>query len=188
MDCLFDQEYERLIINGNPNKDDVQNAWQNLYGEYMELSHKDGMTDYMQLVKDVNVLLLKIQLVENINTCFRSFYDPDLVAILKQLNLNPGINAEDDFGTIAKKMQKVISRAKRWAIEHKEKSERLEAMEKEASKQSGGRTAFEDALSALSRHYGYGVKPSEISVLRFVTESQRLEQYMRRQLLKNKRG
>lgn len=177
-----------LIISGDPSREEILNAWQNLYGDYLELTNKDGMNDYMQLVKEANLLLLKIQLVENINTCLKSFYDHDLVLILMELKLNPQIKNEDDFETIAKKMQKVISRAKRWAIEYKDKTTRLEEIEKQASKQTDGRNAFEDALSAISRQYGYGVKASDISVLRFVTESQRLEQYMRRQLINKKRG
>jgi signal recognition particle subunit SEC65 len=180
LDCLFDREYEGLIISGQPTQDELINRWQNLYQEYCEITNQGNLSDHMKLMQDCNVCLCKIQVVEAINKVFRWYYSPELVEILEQLGLKPGIKPDDDFPTIARKMEMVATRAKKLIVEYQTKKQQLDKLEAINKAGESTRAVYEDGLTALSRNYGYPVKASDISVARFVRETERLNKEIQR--------
>lgn len=186
LDCLFDQDYDRLIIAGQPSPDELVNTWQNLYQGYCELTNQGNLTDHMKLMQECNIALCKIQVVESINKAFKWYYAPELIEILENLMLKPGINPDDDFKTIGVKMAMVMVRAKKLAVEYQAKKKQLDDLEAANKGKEANRATFEDTLTAMSKHNGYPVKAKDISVARFVRESEQLSKEIMRKIAQSK--
>ncbi len=187
LDCLFDQEYERLIITGQPGQDELVNTWQNLYQNYCELTNQGNLSDHMKLMQECNIALCKIQVVETINKSLKWYYAPELIQILDSLLLKPGIKPDDSFPVIAEKMKMVMVRAKKLVVEYQTKKKQLDDLEKANKVSEATRAAFEDTLTAMSKHNGYPVKAKDISVARFVRESEQLQKEMMRKIASQKK-
>lgn len=179
LDCLFDGDYKRLVIEGSITDEQLYNVWQNLYTEYCELSNGDGVSDHLELMKETNLLLSKAAMVDAAVACLRCYYDDELVAILEAFQLRSGITPGDDEETIQKKLEKVLVRAKKLMAQYDAKKQELQALENK-NKKGSSRDEYEDSLAAISKEMGYHVRASEITVARFVRQSQQLkEKYLK---------
>lgn len=180
LDCLFDKQYHRLIISGEQGEESLLNIWQNLYMQYCQMAGSDELDYHLQLTLEVNTALSTIALVDGVVSALSVCYSTDLVNLLEALQLKPGISLEDAEELRLEKLQKVITRAKRYVVVYDSKKKELEALEARNEKNRGSRAHYDDMLSALSRHNGYHVKPADITVARFVRESKRLREYLDR--------
>lgn len=156
LDCLFDNDFEGLIREGEPPENEIKLSWDKIFAEYCGLMQSDSYNELFEVTKKINVIEAKIVLVENICQHLEINEDEQLTKILKNLGLRPG-NPVDIEG--------VRTRAKNFLVE-------IEVLKKDYAKLLGTnkeitRDYFYDLLSMLSHEFQYAVKANDITVYQF---------------------
>lgn len=179
LDCLFDNNFSRLIISGKPPMDAVMEAWNKIYLDYY---HGAGGSDseLVEKTKDIQVLNAKITFVDGAIQLLSMTYNKEMVDMINSFNircdLKPG---EDPF----KKLNVVAKRAKRLIVEMEILQTELNGLQSKETKESS-RDDFDDALLSLSKFQGYAVKPSDISTSQYLKGMQRMNDYYNKQMNK----
>ncbi|MCW3108481.1 MAG: hypothetical protein JWQ09_2987 [Segetibacter sp.] len=63
MSCMFDNDFKSLILEGDPTEDEIQEAWENINLEYLELS-SGGNTAEVTAIKEVEEIKIKLETFE----------------------------------------------------------------------------------------------------------------------------
>lgn len=184
IDCLVDGYYEGLIISGNPNEEELKEAWNNIYLEYCSLMQENQHNEVFELIKEINSLNAKITLVD---TCVRHLaynFDQQIVDILNELRLRCNLLETDQGEKLLKKLDGVISRAKKWLVEIQVAEAKLQTLQ-EKDKENNPREYFYDMLMVISKQNGYHAKSSDITVYEFCRHIKKLNEKFQRELVKN---
>lgn len=187
LECLYDNDFSRLVISGEPTELEIKSAWAKIYTEYIQLINDGSYNEMLDMIIEVNTFNAKIYLVDHIiEHLLYSGYEEKLNAILKREGLQPGLTAEDDFIVRSTKLEAVQNRAKRWIVQRDIAQTRLDALEAESKtdEKSRGRESFEEALWAVSGYRKYPVLANQTSVYTFVKALKEIERQAK--LAKNK--
>lgn len=187
LDCLFDKEYSRLIIEGYAPDEALVNTWQNLYAEYCQLTQNEGLSEHLEALQECNGTMGLITLIDGIIMALDSFYySQELVDILEALGLKPNISIDDTEEQRRNKLHRVAVRAKKLVAKYNAEKERLDAIEKENTAKSGSRADYDELLASISKEQGYHVKATDITVAQFVRMTDRLKRQMQQKLMNAK--
>lgn len=168
LDCLYDNEIESLIIEGDPPIDEIEKAWNKLHYEYSGLMMSDKQSQELELVQDVNTINGKLVLIDGIIQHLLICFDQDLVDILNSFFLKCDLNENDDLFSTYKKLKGVSIRAKKIIAQLQIKENELKKIQ-DASKGHTGREYYGKALLILSKENGYAIRERDITVFQFVT-------------------
>lgn len=152
--CLIDGNLSALIISGFPNPDDLAQAWGRILGQYTELLEDLEYKLYVQLYREVELLKLNYECVQELVTTLRSFYSPFLASELNLLlKTNCKFNAEDVKSYYAE-LDKCERRGKAFKLQLDYKMSEFEALKQKVKRKDGepiDKNYFTRVLVILSR-------------------------------------
>jgi len=179
LDCLFDQEYTKLIIEGEPTETELKEAWQKIYLEYLTLMNDNSFNHVFELTTQIQATNAQIVLVNGIIYQLTKGYWKEGVEMLNGIGIPIVINEGDP---IFPKIKTIEGYAKRWIVDVQIKEKELEGLQQRKAKEVG-RYSFYESLSAISRHEGYGVLATQIPVAQYCKIIKRIElEYVNSQL------
>jgi hypothetical protein len=184
LDVLYDKDFDRLIIEGQPPEQVIKDAWNKIYLQYTELANDGSHNEVLDKVTQVNVLNGRIILINGIVAHLEIGYDEDLVKMLNQLGIPCDLKADEDP---AKKLKAVNARAKRMVVQMEILQKELYNMQ-ETTEKVQGRDYYDDWLDALSRNRMYAVKAKDITVTQFFRAIKRLNEESVKNQMKHARG
>lgn len=178
LNCLYDQEYLGLIIEGEATEGELLEAWNKIYLLYNNAASGGEDNPMVMKIKEVQSLNAKITFVDGAVKLLSLSYDEQLVDILNYYGLQCDLKPNEEPYS---KLNIIITRAKRWVVEMKEAQNELSGMQ---SVETAGmsRDSFDECLISLSKYQGYGVRASEISVSQYLKTMKRMEEFYNKQL------
>lgn len=182
LQCLYDNDYDGLIISGEPTEEQLKAAWREIYKQYSQLTISEEGNAFVDLIIDIQQLNSQIIIIDNAIKLLSIYFDKDIVDILNMIGARCDIKEDDDNETFNKKVKQIIARAKNKIIQLKEREKELEKMQKEQT-ESVGQEVYFDQLSALSHFFGYSVPPT-IPMFQFIRDVNRMKDSLRKQKAK----
>jgi hypothetical protein len=174
LDCLFDNDFSGLIVRGEASPQQMQQAWQELYQEYCEISDSQGLQQSVTAIKELNIGLSKIMFLDAALKVLELAVAPDVVAMLNENGIKTNITGTETRPELLKKIELAKTRAKKWVIEVEQAKKNVEALAKTNETNRASRSYYHDVLMLISKDSGFYVRPQDISVAQFVRESNRL--------------
>lgn len=172
MDVLFEKEYSRLTIEGNPSEEILKEAWRAIYAQYCELMQDGQYNELLDKTKKMQEMNARIVLLDGIVLQLQLDYDPLLIQYVNEMAIPLALTPDEDP---VKKLKQVQGRMKRMIFELKKLENEVEALQNIQAEQTGIEH-FEDWLSIMSRSYGYAVLAKDITVAQFIRNQKKLNQ------------
>lgn len=185
LDCLFDKEYEGLILKGKPPEHEILEAWFKIHNEYSELICNDSGNELYQKTIEINYLSGKIFVVDKIVKHLQVSYNTDLVEILKYYGVACGINENENAEARYKKLEMVVARVRRWITDVDVLKKQYYELLGDQTEKKGGYEFFEDSLTNISIFRKTNVTAKDISVRQFAKALKSMEREYMRQTTKN---
>jgi hypothetical protein len=148
IDCLVNGNLRRLARSGSPTDEELQAAWEKVYGEYVELSGNHSYSYYFSLVKSISVLQTKLQLA---NMLLRH----GAIETLKELGYSGDA-------------KKIIAKMKREIIELQAKQKELERFKEESKNETMKESDFIAWIIHVSKYLGYHIDRKTVTVSEFM--------------------
>jgi len=174
MDCLIDNDLKGLIISGIATQEQLQDAWDKIYTQSLQLSQSNTYNQAFEILKEIDDCNAKLTIVNNTVKHFTLCNeqnidnDQDLINVINSMALRSGIKPCDRGNELAKKLNMVIGRAKKWVDRVSELRKTLDELREESEGTGKADRSYFDAwLDAISEDKGFYVKASEITVSRF---------------------
>jgi hypothetical protein len=177
LDVLFDKDYSRLVIKGDPPEEVLKEAWRGIYLQYCELVQDGAYNELFDKTKRIQELNGKIAFLDGTIQYLQMSYDPALVKMVNELGIGLELTLTDDA---AKKLKIVQGMMKRLIVDMNILKKEVEALEAE-SKTKNDLDYYEDWLSMMSKTYGYAVRAKDISVMQFVRQQKKINEQSAKQ-------
>lgn len=182
LQCLYDNDYDGLIISGEPTEEQLKTAWREIYKQYSQLTISEEGNAFVEVIIEIQELNSQIIIIDSAIKLLSIYFDKDIVDVLNMIGARCTIKKDDDEKTVAEKIKQVVARAKKKIIQLKQREQELEKMQKEQT-ESVGQEIYFDQLSALSHFFGYSVPPT-ISMFQFIRDVNRMKESLRKQQAK----
>lgn len=177
LDCLFDKEYDRLIIKGEPSEENLITAWESIYLEFSELTTNGSGNELFQKTVEINYLSTKLYVVRKILQHLYIAYSEVNVKILYHYGVAGTLNSLDSYEERCKKLNLISKKIRTWETDMQTLHKEFEQLQGEGTANQGGRDYFEDGLSSLSAFRKYSILEKDITVRQFIKGLNQLEQY-----------
>lgn len=174
IDAIIDDNLKGLIIKGTPTDEEISEAWEFIYCEYLEIS-KSARTEYLlQLQNDIRLLEdeelhvgMAIYLLHPNMRPYCLGREGELIKILRYYGYNQTIdfNSPDYDKVISVISSRIAMKKLRLDGKRKELKEYLDA--NKTGKPS--RIQFDNILVRLSRFQGYHIRAAKITVSEYLT-------------------
>lgn len=172
---------------------DINQAWENIYTEYVEAMKDKEQKYLLRLTKEINLLQCKLVMIDTIVRTIAAEYQLTQTCDPKQIdNLRKYINVTGKFDpedaiSYARDLEMVIANSKRLLIEFETKKIEYEKLVPKNSKTKVDKKYFDDILTQLSKHMKSIIDPKNITVGFFVSmmndmrsEIERIEKELRK--------
>jgi hypothetical protein len=166
-DCLCDKQYNVL---GDSSEDELLKIWNNIYVEYCDLMNDASYNDTFNLIKDMQLLNAKINIITQCVDYLMMARDEDIEKILYEAGVRP----EKNFSLLQKK---AVARIKKLTAELITMQQDLDKLMDK--KREGGRDCFEDILLTLSSVRKVHLTSNNVTVFQFcrmIKEAERQSQ------------
>lgn len=177
LDCLYDQDFSSLIISNPENKkisfEELQDSWNKIYLAYWQIASGGIDNPVISCIKQIEEINAKLIFVDSAVIQLASTFDQDIVDMLNYFGLRCKIKKDDP--TLYKQLYAITNRARRWVIDQGEIRARLEKLQADQTEKGSQREEFDDAIIAISKYQGYGVKASDITVAQYLKVMKRME-------------
>lgn len=177
LDVLYDKEYSRLVIEGNPPESILKEAWNTIYLQFCELSQEGEYNELLDKTKKMQELNARIVLLDGIVMQLQLDYDPLLIRYVNEMAIPLVLTAEEDP---IKKLKQVQGRVKRMILELRKLETEVQALQSNQRDQTGI-DYYEDWLSIMSKSFQYAVRAKDITVMQFVRNQKRLNEQAKKQ-------
>ena len=174
---LFEQDYSRLIIQGEVPEETLKEAWNAIYLQYTELTQDGNYNELLDKTNKIQELNARITFLDGAVLQLQMNYDPLIIRILNEMAIP--IDLQPDENPL-KKLKVVQGRAKRMILDL-EKLQREVADLQQEKRQTIGWEHFEEWLSAMSKAFQYPVKAKDISVIQFIKNQKKLNEQAQKQ-------
>ena len=145
---------------------DTESAWDGIKAEYDSLTGGVGYVKTITLLRDINYLSAKLQVVDQVVELMQVYYTPELGAILSDYSLK--FNWENiSVEQYQKQLDLVVSKTKTWYVQLLAKKKEWDDQNANPNDKKIDRSYFEEWMIALSQEYKYNIKSTEISTYRF---------------------
>lgn len=149
------------------NGDNTDKAWDAIRVEFESLSGGYGYSATINLLKDINYLSAKLQMIDELTSLMEFYYLPEMGAILAEYGMTYEWEGIDEEKYMAQ-LNMVRSRSKTWYVELKSKEKDWKLQNPESKSEAPvTREYFEDWLIALSKMEGYNIRANDITAFRF---------------------
>lgn len=170
LDVLFDRDYSRLVIAGEPPEQVLKEAWRKIYLQYSELMQEGTYNELFEKTKRLQELNARIALLDGIVQHLQLSYDERLVGIVNEMAVPLALTVGEDP---APKLKPIQGRIKRMLLDAQKLEREIEGLIKEETNEVK-MEQFDDWLGIMSKQYGYAVRAKDISVTQFVRNQKRL--------------
>lgn len=171
--CICDNDLSGL---GTGN---VEEVWNNMYAEYLDLIKDKDQTYKMKLIKEIEVLSLKLSKIQLIVTILSEQLKlkhagievVDEKLLLEKLKKEISITGKFDMNDAKEYMNSlnmIINRAKRWIVEIENKKSELEKLKPKDGEGVVDRAHFDGLLIKLSKYMQFHVDKLKITVSEFI--------------------
>lgn len=168
-DLIF-ETFIQITLDGDHtrlNGDNTDKAWDAIRVEFESLSGGYGYSATINLLKDINYLSAKLQMIDELTSLMEFYYLPEMGAILAEYGMPYEWEGIDEEKYIAQ-LNMVRSRSKTWYVELKSKEKEWKNQNPQSKSESPvSREYFEDWLISLSKLEGYNIRSTDISTFRF---------------------
>lgn len=165
-DCLIDNDLTGLIIDGWASQEKLEEVWNKIYIQSLELSQSPAFNEAFSLNKKIEDLRAKIHIADLAIKFLQISYDAEIVAVLNSLAIICDITPEDEGISLIKKLNYVIAQIKPWFPELKQKQKELDELRAKSSGKTD-REYFDNWLDIISEEKGYQIEAPKITVSRF---------------------
>ena len=172
LDVLFDKDYSRLIIKGEPPEEVLKEKWASIYLQYCEQVQEGSYNELFEKTRAIQEMNGKITLLDGIVQYLQMCHDADMVKIVNEMGIGLELTAADDANKKLKLVQGFIKRMILDMNELKKDVERIEGERKEGADMA----YYEDWLTIMSKTYGYAVRAKDISVMQFVRNQKKINE------------
>lgn len=172
LDVLFDKDYSRLIIKGEPPEEVLKEAWTSIYLQYCDLAGEGTYNELFEKTKQIQEMNGKITLLDGIVQYLQMCHDSDMVAIVNEMGIGLELTQQDDA---PKKLKIVQGYIKRMILDMEELKKDVLRIEGER-KEGADMAYYEDWLTVMSKTYQYAVRAKDISVMQFVRQQKRINE------------
>lgn len=158
-----------LTISGRPTEAELNEAWEEIYDEYV-FYLKDKTQEYFEsLTRTHNILLTKIQAVDLVIYRLSIQHSDEIVKELKKLlpGLSGKFNAQDVEG-YRKDLKKAQQDAKILIAQADQKKQELEKLIEQRNGEKIDRTQFDKMLIQISKHMKYHINKYTVTVSEFI--------------------
>ncbi len=179
IECLVDNNLKALIISGVPHEDALNEAWANIYEQYVEAIGDNENKMYLLLYKEITKTAIDISLIDKLIEVLQTYrvknFEDMLNGALKT-NFKFDASKPEEYEKLLKRCQ---NRSKSININHNLKKLQLEAMQKKAEGKSQKPTKehFSSVLNVLSKHNAYRVNAADITVYEYIDLIQLMNQF-----------
>lgn len=178
--CVVDENYNALVVSGNPTPEQIQAAWDGIYEQYSELSHNTVYSEYVQRLKEHTIVFTQINGLTAGITVLRYGDYPDVIASLRKL----GFSVPETPLNPKKYIELIESLSRQLSGLHT-RLKMLDKMLKDAVKSQQGKAAkrsdFVRAASVMSKFMGFRVDLNDITVAEYIEYQNQMIEYSRKQ-------
>lgn len=184
IECFCDNNYEVLIISGNPPTEELLLAWRELYSEFTDMMKDENHMYIRDTVDKINIITGKIEFGKAVIKYLQSEFREDIVSMLKSLGISIKLNP-DNLVEYFKGVKRIVVQVKKWMVDLEECHIELSRAQEKNIQEGTNYDFFYDTLNAISKYNGYAVKPCDIVVAQFCKMVLRLKEANQKQQLKN---
>lgn len=174
---LFRQEYDLLLVSGSCSKEVVEAQWHKIYAQYVDLLDDPGQKDIYNCIKDIYIWKAKFERVEILVQLLSIGYYPPLVEELRKMGYSYAFDFENDLSGYKADLLAVYNRAKTLLVQINNRKKDLERLQVRSKGQEQGMADFDMTLIALSEHFKYSVRPSDITVSQYALMIKQVREY-----------
>lgn len=167
IDCLIDNDLTGLIIDGWASPEKLEEVWNKIYIQSLELSQSPSFNEAFTLNKKIEDLRAKIHIADISIKFLQLGYDKEIVDVINSLAIICDITEADEGLSLIKKLNYVIAQIKPWFPELKQKEKELAALRAKNTEGKTDRAYFDGWLDIMSEEKGYQVEATKITVSRF---------------------
>jgi hypothetical protein len=186
IDVVVDSNLYALVISGSPSVVDLEQAWAEVKGEYLDAVGDHESKLYWSLFREINILTITLNQIKLLVEMLEQVYYPPFAEKLNRLlhtafAFDP--NNEEEYIRLLKGC---INRSKAYKIDLDLKTIHMQSIDEK--RQSGGsysREYFQSVLITISDHAKYPVSDT-ISVYEFCERMRRYNHYCEQMNKRNK--
>lgn len=169
---LILETFIRITLDGDHTRlggEDTAVAWDAIRVEFEALSGGVGYSASIMLLREINFLASKLQVIDELTKFMEKYYLPEMGQMLAEYGIKyewENIPEEQYLS----QLNMVISRSKTWYVELKAKEKEYKSKNPNSDTNDvkiNGREYFEDWLITLSKEQGHNLNPLEITAYRF---------------------
>lgn len=174
IDCIVHKNYDALIISGKPTQAALNDAWEKISNEYLELMHIDNIEAYKDYKRQILSINIRVIHLSTVLEALAYRYNDKLADILRNDDFGVELNPENPEQYAAD-----LNRVNSMLMAEAARTKDIEAeLEKVTSKNKGEKEAtheqFEEALQEIGKYQGYRIDPETTSVAAYCTYIKRL--------------
>jgi hypothetical protein len=151
IDCIINKNLLRLLREGEATDEELQAAWEKLYGEYAKLSGNQSHAYLFSLMKAISILRAKFVMVKEFLTL-----ENENAEILYRIGYTGDVN-------------RIIARVKRETVELQGKEKELERIRNGNDGESVSEVNFTSWIVSVSKYMGYRIDRKITLLSEFLT-------------------
>jgi len=186
IDALVNKNLSRLVIYGKATYKQINDAWEQLFTEYCELSGSPQYQRLVNLSREIGGLQSKLL---SIRLCVKVLgyrYSTRAVSTLRRFGYNYKFNLQDPEGYL-RDIKAVMTKSKSVEIALDQSLVEYDKLLKESDGKNLTEDYFQKALVELSKFMGFRVNAREVTVSEYVAMIKRREREIQLSLNQNKR-
>jgi hypothetical protein len=169
--AIVDHDYKGLTKAGNPNSQQLAEAWDKVFTEYLSISGDTQISTILALVKDIAILSNKLFLIETIVQQMENKHDFKLAEHLRSLGFR---FQYEDGPDLKRELDITITQSKALLLELEQNKAELEELRK-GDGEAATRQDYELQLSSLEEFKSCSINENIYTVARYVADVKRMK-------------
>jgi hypothetical protein len=169
--ALCDQDFNALVISGNPSQEELSQAWDEIFLDYLDLNGDNDARMDITLAKDIAILSARLQQIETCLFFLQVFHVQEVADILTDIGFEDVSLDPSDLEQYFENLNIIRLRSKEIKIDIELKEIELTELRESKKKTPAKRADRSSFLNILSRIATYKhtavIRASEISVAEF---------------------
>jgi hypothetical protein len=167
IDCYCDKKYESLIIEGEASVEQLEEAWSNIFYQFIDANSDNESIYILTLKKDISLLEYEIKLVECIASMLMINYSEKLIKMLEKLRVR--VNGVDpDKSDYVVRLKKIVATLAPRKMQLQDMLSELKVYEQSIETKAVDRQVFKTMFTRLSKFQGYPVRTHEVVVSEYI--------------------
>jgi hypothetical protein len=183
IECVCDEKYDLLIIEGHPSRTDISEAWLSIISEYFEL-RENGVGETWQSLKEIIRLQNHLYIVEKCIQFLHVRYSVEVAKALRSLGYVFVENPYDRekyvliLDQIAQKSKNKYIRLQQLLVEYEQKV-------KDSTGSKMKRESFDEVLIEIEQMQGTSYDIRQLTVSKFILLEKKFLKQVERQKVKH---